>query len=286
MMNDSMSAVNGTENYFKTIGKFKNLGKAKVLEVGERMECEGADAELAREELINTHLRLVANIALKYKNCGIELDDLIQEGNYGLMLAADKWDYTKGITFSTYATFWIRKYVLRAINENKRAFGVPLQYQEMICKYNRAVEAIYQRTNQEPTDQEIADELGISLEKVENMKLSIECVNVVSTDDEEGAIAEIADSSDDGNVEDTVLQSCMSDYLDQLLSTILDEKEKEVIMRRYGIGYEDEGLSYQKIGNIMGKTRERIRQIEKDAMLKLKIEFENRGLHLGDFFMN
>ncbi len=240
--------------------------KANLVEM-ERIE---RDLKVVKNRLIKANLRLVINIAKKYLNRGLSFLDLIQEGNMGLMKAAEKYDYQKGYKFSTYSTWWIRQAITRAIADYARTIRVPVHVLETMNKITKVTISLYQELGREPTLEEISHKAGLPLEKVRKiMKVSNEPVSIETPigDDDSKLGDFIADPKSPSPFEELVGISCKEE-IDKVLSTLTPREEK-VIRMRLGIG-EKTDYTLEEVGDVFGLTRERIRQIEAKALRKLK----------------
>lgn len=238
----------------------------------------------ARNELTESNLRLVVSIAKKYTTKKLGLSDLIQEGNMGLLIAVDKYDYNKGCRFSTYATYWIRQSVYRAIADNDRTVRIPVHIVDNIQKYGKAHAFLLQQLGREPLKSELADKLGISLKELEEIEIA--AADTVSLDE---PISEGGDSVLGDFIEDSVnsyadTEKCcdsaiIKEKMDEALNS-LPEREQEVLRLRFGF---KDGISHtlDEIGKMFGVTRERIRQIEEQALKKLNRP--NRARYLDGF---
>lgn len=235
------------------------------------------EKELAKEknydELVSANLRLVISIAKKYTNRGVAFMDLIQEGNMGLMVAAQKFDPDKGFRFSTYATYWIQQYVGRAVANQARTVRIPINIYSSISKMNAAIEKISKLTGGTPTDEELAAEMGITLEELKKLKYYYQTTLSLdeSIDNGEDKDTTVGDLIADNNVEDPYRKAEKSALQDAVAAVLgsLSDKEADVIKKRFGL---DDGIpmTLEEISKIYGLTKERIRQIENQALRKLR----------------
>ena len=265
--------------YLKEIGRINLLTSDEEFEYAKRAE-EGD--EEAKRMLAESNLRLVVSIAKRYVGRGMLFLDLIQEGNIGLMKAVDKFDPTKGYKFSTYATWWIRQAITRAIADQARTIRVPVHMVETINKLARVQRQLTQDLNREPTDEEIAKELGISIEKVREVyKISQDPVSLetpIGEEDDSHLGDFIKDERTMGPEEYATIEM-LKEELQGVLGTLTDREEK-VLRLRFGL---DDGQcrTLEEVGQIFGVTRERIRQIEAKALRKLR--HPSRSRKLKDF---
>ena len=265
--------------YLKEIGRINLLTSDEEFEYAKRAE-EGD--EEAKRMLAESNLRLVVSIAKRYVGRGMLFLDLIQEGNIGLMKAVDKFDPTKGYKFSTYATWWIRQAITRAIADQARTIRVPVHMVETINKLARVQRQLTQELNREPTDEEIAKKLGISIDKVREVyKISQDPVSL-ETPIGEGDDSHLGDFIKDERTmgpEEYATVEMLKEELSGVLSTLTDREEK-VLRLRFGLN-DGQCRTLEEVGQIFGVTRERIRQIEAKALRKLR--HPSRSRKLKDF---
>ncbi len=265
---ESSSTEDTVKMYLKEIGKAKLLSKDEELEIAQKME-EGC--QYSKKILTICNLRLVVSIAKKYTGRGILFLDLIQEGNQGLMRAVDKFDYRKGYKFSTYATWWIRQAITRAIADQARTIRVPVHMVETINKLRKSIRELMQDLGRKPTELEIADYTGISLDKVQEIigisqiPLSLE----TPIGDEEGNY--LGDFVEDQSMESPEAVIAKDNIKDGLNAVLNDLTEREARVIRLRFGFDDgKARTLEEVGNLFDVTRERIRQIESKALRKLR----------------
>ena len=265
---EGVSIEDPVRMYLKEIGKVPLLSAEEEIELAKRME-EGDEA--AKKRLAEANLRLVVSIAKRYVGRGMLFLDLIQEGNLGLIKAVEKFDYRKGYKFSTYATWWIRQAITRAIADQARTIRIPVHMVETINKLIRVSRQLLQELGREPTPEEIAKEMDMNVERVrEILKISQEPVSLETPIGEEDD-SNLGDFVADGNVvtpEGNVESVMLREHIDALLGD-LKERERQVIILRFGLE-DGHPRTLEEVGKAFNVTRERIRQIEAKALRKLR----------------
>ena len=276
---DGINLEDPVRMYLKEIGKVPLLSSDEEIELAKRME-DGD--ELARARLAEANLRLVVSIAKKYLGRGLLFLDLIQEGILGLIKAVEKCDYRKGYKFSTYATWWKRQAITRAIADQARTIRIPVLMVETINRVTRVSRQMMQELGREPSGEEIAEEMNLSEEKVrEILKVAQEPVSLESPVGEEED-SHLGDFIQDENITtpaDAAALLLLKEQLDEAMSALTD-REKEVLRMRFGLN-EAQPLTLEQVGKHFNVTRERIRQIEAKALRKLK--HPSRSKKLRDY---
>lgn len=282
---ESLNSVNSDDSvriYLQQIGKIPLLTAQEELEVAKKIY--DTQSEIARKVLINANLRLVVSIAKKYIGRGLSFLDLIQEGNLGLIKATEKFDYTKGYKFSTYATWWIQQSITRAIADKARIIRLPIHLIESINKIKKATMDLTTELGRIPVKQEIADKMGITVAKLTSIIKATQSTISIDTptgqkDDSNKIIDYIVDEST-AAPDSLVSQESMLDDIKVMLEQ-LSPKERDVLILRFGLNNNGNKKTLDEIGSIYGVSRERIRQIENRAISKLKKLCKNKNLTSG-----
>lgn len=282
---ESLNSVNSDDSvriYLQQIGKIPLLSAEEEFAVAKQIY--ETQSEVARKVLINANLRLVVSIAKKYIGRGLSFLDLIQEGNMGLIKATEKFDYTKGYKFSTYATWWIQQSITRAIADKARIIRLPIHLIESINKIKKATIDLTTELGRIPVKQEIADKLGISVSKLTSIIKSTQSTISIDTptgqkEDANKIIDYIVDESTLAP-ESLVSQESLLDDIKGMLEQ-LSPKERDVLILRFGLNNDGNKKTLDEIGTIYGVSRERIRQIENRAISKLKKLCKNKNLTTG-----
>lgn len=262
--------------YLREIGRVQLLKSEEEIDLAKRAE---KGEERAKEKLIESNLRLVVSIAKKFVSRGLPLLDLIQEGNFGLMKAVEKFDYRRGYKFSTYATWWIRQAITRAIADQARTIRIPVHMVETINKLNRVQRQLSQELQRDPTPEEIAAEMGIEVEKVQHvLKISQGTISLETTvgEEEDSHLSDFV--PDDKNIapDEAATHQLLREQLRDVIKTLYP-REQKILKMRFGL---EDGKSHtlEEVGREFGVTRERIRQIEAKALLKLRRNRESKKL--------
>lgn len=284
-LDNAISIDDPVKMYLKEIGALPLLTSeeeivlAKTVEAGMRADALPEEREAAREakkELADRNLRLVVSIAKKYLGRGLQFLDLIQEGNLGLLKAVDKFDYTKGYKFSTYATWWIRQAITRAIADQARTIRVPVHMVETINKLNRISRQLLQENGREATNEELAKAMGVSLAKVREVKKIAQDPISLETPIGEKEDSHLGDFIEDHEAiapDDAAGSILLREQIEELL-TGLTERERQVLELRFGLK-DGKTRTLEEVGKYFDVTRERIRQIEGKALSKLKKTAKN-----------
>jgi len=269
LVGESVFGITALKSYINSISKIPLLSAKEEKELAKRVFEKDKEA---RQEMLSSNLRLVVSIAKKYRNARFTLLDLIQEGNIGLMKAVEKFDYTKGFRFSTYATWWIKQSISRAIANNEREIRYPLHIVEIINKVKRASVSLFNEFSREATIKEISDKTNVPVNKIiEVQKLARDTISMSTPvfDDNHQTIGEtIQDIEINGDGQNNNDYKFFVEDIGNLIS-ILSTREQEVISMRYGL-LDGESKSLSGIGRELNITRETVRQIEKRSLNKLK----------------
>lgn len=273
---DILLPDDSVKSFLKDIGKIPLLSAEEEIKLAERMK-NGDEA--AKNRLIEANLRLVVSIAKKYVRRGMQFLDLIQEGNMGLIKAVEKFDYTKGFKFSTYATWWVRQAITRAIADQARTIRIPVHMVETITRVKKAQSQLLHENGCEPNEEEIAEFLGMSVEKVrEIIRIAQDPVSLETPigEEEDSHLGDFIPDEDAPAPADEACASMLKQMLGEVLDTLSD-REKRVIILRYGL-IDGRQRTLEEVGQEFQVTRERIRQIETKALRKLRHPTRSRKL--------
>jgi len=273
-LKDWKEMIRIARNVKRKVGRMEvecGLSSDQIKEAVKAIEKGEAKAKEAKSELVKANLRLVISIAKRHINWGLSFLDLIQEGNIGLMKAVDKFEYQRGYKFGTYATWWIRQAITRAISDQTRTIRIPVYMNEIINKLNRTSRTLVQQNGREPTQEEIAEKMGMSLDKVQKIvKITKKPISLETPIGEEGdsRLEDFIEDKEAISPQDAAISSNMAKRIQKVLST-LNEREEKILRMRFGIG-EKYDHTLNEVGQYFELTRERIRQIEDKALRKLK----------------
>lgn len=266
--------------YLQQIGKIKLLNSEEELEIAKKIKEE--NSEKAKKILVNANLRLVVSIAKKYIGRGLSFLDLIQEGNMGLMRAAEKFDYSKGYKFSTYATWWIQQAITRAIADKSRLIRLPVHMIETLSKIKKISIDLTIENGAAPTKEEIAFKIGMPVQKltalIESAQGTISIESPANQKDENTKLSDFIVDESTISPDTKVTQDNLFTDIKKMLNH-LSEKERNVLIMRYGLDDNGEKKTLEEIGTYYGVSRERIRQIENRAMSKLKKLCRNNNIN-------
>lgn len=256
------------DKYLLEIGKEELVSVEEEVELAQRIR---QGDQQALEKLTKANLRFVVSVAKQYQNQGLSLQDLINEGNIGLIKAAQKFDETRGFKFISYAVWWIRQSILQALAEQSRIVRLPLNQVGSVNKINKVLSKFEQENERRPSVSELADALNIEEEKIsEVLRVSGRQVSVDAPfqDGEENCLLDVLTNEDAPHTDSPMDKESLSSELDNILSAVLKDREKKVIVMSFGIGCHEKSL--EEIGDLLGLTRERVRQIKEKSLRKIK----------------
>ncbi len=256
------------DKYLLEIGKEELVSVEEEVELAQRIR---QGDQRALEKLTKANLRFVVSVAKQYQNQGLSLQDLINEGNIGLIKAAQKFDETRGFKFISYAVWWIRQSILQALAEQSRIVRLPLNQVGSVNKINKVLSKFEQENERRPSVSELADELNIEEDKIsEVLRVSGRQVSVDAPfqDGEENCLLDVLTNEDAPHTDSPMDKESLCSELDNILSAVLKDREKKVIVMSFGIGCHEKSL--EEIGDLLGLTRERVRQIKEKSLRKIK----------------
>lgn len=259
---------NSIKIYMREMGQFSMLSADEEVKLAHRI-AEGDQS--AKNELVEANLRLVVSLARHYQGCGLSYQDLIQEGNIGLIKAAEKFDASKGFRFSTYASWWIKQALSRAIADQSRTIRIPVHMTENINKFKKTERELLNQLNREPKIKEIADAMGISEKQAKEIQSYIvepTSLDIQVGDDDDTTIGSFIEDTHFVNPESAYIKESNGDVVNAVLDTLSD-REANILRLRFGIGGK-KAMTLEEVGKEYGLTRERIRQIEAKALRKLR----------------
>lgn len=259
------------DKYLVEIGRAPMVSIEEEIELAQAIKKGGRAGDRAKNKLVEANLRFVVSVAKQYQHQGLTLTDLIDEGNIGLIKAAERFDETRGFKFISYAVWWIRQSILQAIAEQSRIVRLPLNQVGSLNKVNHEINKFEQENLRRPSVEEIADRTGVDEEKIsQSMAASGHHVSIDAPfgDDDDNAMVDVMSSGDDSRTDKQVDHESMAMELKQVLGQVLKERERQIVCACFGIGEPEKGL--EEIGDKMGLTRERVRQIREKSISKLR----------------
>lgn len=259
------------DKYLVEIGRVPMISVDEEIELAQKIRKGGREGECAKEKLVKANLRFVVSVAKQYQHQGLGLTDLIDEGNIGLVKAAEKFDETRGFKFISYAVWWIRQSILQAIAEQSRIVRLPLNQVGALSKINSEISKFEQKNQRRPSVQELSSLTNIDETKIDqtikadNHHMSIDAP---FQEDDDNSMADVLASGDDSRADKQVDYESMAKELDTVLRNVLKDREITIVRECFGIGCHEKGL--EEIGDQLGLTRERVRQIREKSIVKLR----------------
>lgn len=258
------------DKYLQEIGREDLITVEEEVELAQKIRKGGPEGDIALEKLVRANLRFVVSVAKQYQNQGLSLPDLINEGNLGLIKAAEKFDETRGFKFISYAVWWIRQSILQALAEQSRIVRLPLNQVGSLNKISKAFSKFEQENERRPSPEELADQLEIPVDKIsDTLKVSGRHISVDApfVEGEDNSLLDVLVNDDSPMADRTLVNESLSKEIDRALSTLTD-REKEIIQMFFGIGTQE--MTLEEIGDKFGLTRERVRQIKEKAIRRLR----------------
>ena len=272
------------DKYLVEISRIPLISAEEEVELAQSIRAGGKKADDAREKLVTSNLRFVVSVAKQYQHQGVPLIDLINEGNIGLITAADKFDETRGFKFISYAIWWIRQSILQSIAEYSNIVRRPQSQIAISNKIKNATNEFVQKHQRYPSAEELSEIIELEIDKIEKAIQSdahVSSIDAPITDDENSTMADTLASSSEYNTDRQVDYESMCSDLMQVLCSVLNDRERKIVIQSFGIGCQERGL--EDIGNDMGLTRERVRQIRERGIEKIRKSSKSRVLlrHIG-----
>ena len=272
------------DKYLVEISRIPMISAEEEVELAQAIRTGGQKANKAREKLVTANLRFVVSVAKQYQHQGLPLTDLINEGNIGLITAADRFDDTRGFKFISYAIWWIRQSILQAIADYSNTVRRPQSQIAISNKIKTATNEFLQKHQRYPSAEELSEIIELEIEKIEKAiqgEAHVSSIDAPITDDESSTMADTLASSSEYNTDRQVDYESMCSDLMQVLCSVLNERERKIVIQSFGIGCQERGL--EDIGNDMGLTRERVRQIRERGIDKIRKSSKSRILlrHIG-----
>lgn len=271
------------DQYFRDISKIKLLSEKEEKELGEQIKCGGIVGLEARDKLIKSNLRFVISVAKQYQNKGVLLLDLINEGNIGLIHAAETFDESRGFRFISYAVYWIRRAILAALTEQSHMIHIPFNQYYLHSRVKKIFEE-EKAKGKDVTEEDIANILKVDAEDIfdvlksnDTINYTVSLNNTLSSEDEKGTLIDVIKNENIKSPDTDLMVESMREDVEKILNKVLDEREKQVISMNYGLGGK-EAMSFQEISDRLGLTKECIRQIKEKAMRKLRLFEGNKIL--------
>ena len=258
------------DKYLQEIGREDLITVEEEVELAQKIRKGGVEGNIALEKLVRANLRFVVSVAKQYQNQGLSLPDLINEGNLGLIKAAEKFDETRGFKFISYAVWWIRQSILQALAEQARIVRLPLNQVGSLNKISKAFSKFEQENERRPSPEELADQLEIPVDKIsDTLKVSGRHISVDApfVEGEDNSLLDVLVNDDSPMADRTLVNESLSKEIDRALSTLTD-REKDIIQMFFGIGTQE--MTLEEIGDKFGLTRERVRQIKEKAIRRLR----------------